>query len=484
MNNIYGVILAGGSGSRLWPLSRELYPKQLLKLNDDNTLFQTSVLRLCDVIPPENILTVTNIKQSSDIKLQLKQLKQKINTSCDNKTIIEPVGRNTAPAIAISVIYILQKMLKDKEDAIICITPADHMIQDKAKFSNAVREGIKLAEQDYIVTFGIKPDKPDTGYGYINTEKDQNISNISNEGVKACEFKEKPDIDTAVKYVNSGVYYWNSGIFIFKASVILEELSKHCPELFNNLQNIELHENGPTIKFDDFIKFPDISIDYAVMEKSSKLALIPIDCGWNDMGSWEAIYDTAKKDEKNNFFSGNVMDIESENTLVYGTSKLVATIGLKNTVVVETEDAILICDKNKTQEVKKVFDILKSSNDNACKVHKTVYRPWGFYTVLHEAPGFKTKMIQVSPGAKLSLQMHYHRSEHWVVLAGTAKVRKGDSDYYLKPGDSIDIPATVMHFLENPGRVDVQIIEVQTGAYLEEDDIIRLEDIYDRIEVE
>ncbi|MEI7474371.1 MAG: mannose-1-phosphate guanylyltransferase/mannose-6-phosphate isomerase [bacterium] len=482
MSNIYGVILAGGSGSRLWPLSREMYPKQLLKLNDDNTLFQSSFLRLSNVIRPENILTVTNTKQSSDIKLQLSQLKETVHSISDFRTVIEPIGRNTAPAIALSVLYILKKMSVNHEDAIICISPADHLIKDKPAFEAALNEGIKLAENGYIATFGIKPDKPDTGYGYINTEKNSQIEEISSVGVKACEFKEKPDYETAVNYVESGVYYWNSGIFVFKASVILEELIKYYPEIYNKLEKAELYDNGPTVKFDEFMQLPDISIDYAVMEKSSKLALIPVDCGWNDMGSWEAIYDTAQKDEKNNFMSGNVVDIDSEDSLVFGTSKLVSTIGLKNIVVVETEDAVLVCDKDRTQDVKKVFDKLKVSNDNTYKIHKTVYRPWGFYTVLQEGPEFKTKMIQVNPGAKLSLQMHYHRSEHWVVLSGTAKVRKGETDYYLKPGDSIDIPATVKHFLENPGKVDVQIIEVQTGHYLEEDDIVRFEDIYGRIE--
>lgn len=480
MNTIYGVILAGGSGSRLWPLSREMYPKQLLKLNEDNTLFQSSFLRLSDIITPENILTVTNTKHSTDIKLQLSHLKELLNQASDFKTIIEPIGKNTAPAIALAALYVLRQN-ENNVDPIIFISPADHMVKDTIAFNNAMKEGIKLAEQGYIVTFGIKPDKPDTGYGYINTSKDSKMDCISPNALKVAEFKEKPCMETAVKYVESGAYFWNSGIFAFKASTIINELKKHCPDIISGLENLEFNNEGPTVSFSDFDKLPDISIDYAVMEKSSNIALIPVECGWNDMGSWEAIYDTAQRDEKNNFISGNVIDIDSENTLIHGTSRLVSTIGLKNTVVIETEDAVLVCDKSRTQDVKKIFDRLKSSNDNTCMVHKTVYRPWGYYTVLQEGIGYKTKIIQVNPGAKLSLQMHYHRSEHWVVLAGTAKVRKGEDDHYLKAGDSIDIPATVKHFLENPGKMDLQIIEIQTGSYLEEDDIVRFEDIYGRV---
>lgn len=481
MDNLYGVILAGGSGSRLWPLSREMYPKQLLKLNEENTLFQSTFLRLTNKIQDKNIVTVTNVKHSTDVKLQLSEVKNLVKGDEDYKTLVEPLGRNTAPAIGLSVLYILKKIEKEGADPLILVTPSDHMVENQENFDAAITEGIKLAQKGYIVTFGINPSKPDTGYGYIRTEKSDLLTSISSSSLKAAEFKEKPDEETAKKYVNEGSYFWNGGIFLFRASTFMNELNLHCSEIFNNLSTAAICETGPTICFDEYEKMPDISIDYAVMEKSSNIALVPFDCGWNDMGSWEAIYDTAQLDENKNFISGNVVDIDSENSMIYSTSKLVSTIGLKNTVVVETEDAILVCDKDRTQEVKKVFDNLKQNNDLACKVHQTVYRPWGYYTVLQRGEGFLIKMIQVNPQAKLSLQMHYHRSEHWVVLSGIAKVRRGDEEVFLNPGDSIDIAATAKHSLSNPGKVDLKIIEVQKGSYLEEDDIVRFEDLYGRV---
>jgi len=478
-SDLYGVILAGGSGSRLWPLSREMHPKQLLKLSEDKTLFQSTFLRLKNIISPYNIVTVTNVKHSGDIKLQLNELLLG-NFAEDNKIIIEPIGRNTAPAIGLATFYILKEMANNSSDPIIVAAPSDHLIKQEYTFTNALNEGIKLAESGYIVTFGIKPDRPDTGYGYINTVVENSITKITPDGLKVQEFKEKPDDETANMYLKAGTYYWNSGIFMFKASTMLNELEKYCPDIINILKNSKIEAVGPTLKFDDYENMPDISIDYAVMEHSEIISLIPIDCGWNDMGSWQAIYDIEQKDENNNFISGNVVDIESENSLIYSTSKLVTTIGLKDTVIIETEDAILACDKNRTQDVKKVFEQLKENNDLACKVHRTVYRPWGYYTVLQRGEGFLIKIIQVNPKAKLSLQMHYHRSEHWVVLSGIARVRKENEEIILNHGDSVDIPVTVKHSLENPGMIPLKIIEVQKGDYLEEDDIVRFEDIYGR----
>lgn len=479
--NLFGVILAGGSGSRLWPLSREMHPKQLLRITEENTLFQSTFHRLANVIEDKNILTVTNVKHSTDIKLQLNEIKTKNKADEEYKVLIEPIGRNTAPAIGLSVLYVVQHLAENGADPVIMVAPSDHLVENTKEFSRAVKEGIKLAENGHIVTFGITPSKPDTGFGYINTEKVSTIEKISSEGVKVKEFKEKPDLATAEKYIKAGNYYWNSGMFLFKASVFLNELKLHGEEIFKKLSQSTIKAEGQTISFDEYEQMPEISIDYAVMEKSKNIALIPFDCGWNDMGSWQAIYETAPLDENQNYICGNVIDIESQNSMVYGTSKLVTTIGLKDTVVVETEDAILVCDKNRTQDVKKIFDKLKEDNDQACQIHKTVYRPWGYYTVLQRGDGFLIKMIQVNPQAKLSLQMHYHRSEHWVVLSGVAKVRKGEKDYFLNPGDSIDIPATTKHYLENPGKMELKIIEVQKGSYLEEDDIVRFEDLYGRV---
>lgn len=477
---LFGLILAGGSGSRLWPLSREMYPKQLLKLNQENTFFQSTFLRLANIIPDTNIITVTNVKHATDIKMQLNDLQKKFNRNENYKVITEPVGRNTAPAIALSV-YFIQKQIDNGQDPVILVAPSDHLVKDINKFSEAINEGIKLAKEGYIVTFGIKPEKPDTGYGYIYTENDETISNLANTGFKVKEFKEKPDFETAKQYCDSGKYFWNSGIFMFKASTILKEFNSYASNILKDLENIELSSTIPTVKFDDYIKVQDISIDYAVMEHSKNIALLPIDCGWNDVGSWEAIFEISEKDKNNNFISGNVIDIDSKNSMVYSTSKLVSSIGLDNVVIVETEDAILACDKNRTQDVKKVFESLKQSNSEACMTHTTVYRPWGYYTVLQKGKGFLIKIIEVNPKAKLSLQMHNHRSEHWVVLSGYAKVIRGEEIVYLQSGDSVDIPVQAKHSLQNEGDIPLKIIEVQKGDILEENDIIRFEDIYGRV---
>ncbi len=479
--NIFGVILAGGSGSRLWPLSREMHPKQLLRLNNEYTLFQSTFNRLSNVVEPENILTITNVKHSPEIKIQIDELKNDLKVSKDIKVLIEPLGRNTAPAIALSAYYIQKLMIEEGNDPIIFIAPSDHLIKDRVKFEENFAEAVKLAEKGYIATFGVIPDKPDTGYGYISTCQKDEISAITESAVKVEEFKEKPDIETAKEYCRLGTYFWNSGMFMFKASTIMDEIQKYSPEITNNLKESKLNESGPTMNFEDYEKMTNISIDYAVMERSDLITLLPLKCDWNDLGSWQAIYETSPKDENSNNISGNVIDVDSENSLIYSTSRLVSTIGLKDTVVIETEDAVLVCDKNKTQDVKKVYEKLKQNNDNTYLVHKTVYRPWGYYTVLNRGDGFLTKLIQVNKGAKLSLQLHYHRSEHWVVLSGVANVRKGDETFVLNPGDSIDIPCNVKHCLENPGKIDLQIIEIQKGQYLEEDDIVRFEDIYGRV---
>lgn len=478
---VYGVILAGGSGSRLWPLSREMTPKQLIKLNSKYTFFQSTFLRLTKTIDPKNILTVANTKHSTDIKTQLGQLKEVVEKVDAHKVLIEPIGRNTAPAIGMAALYVLNNLTDCNEDAIVLVAPSDHLIYDEETFSKAILEGVKLAEQNYIVTFGVKPTKPDTGYGYINTQASQEIAAITDVAQAVTEFKEKPELSVAEEYCRQGTYYWNAGIFMFKASVFMEELKNHSNEIYEKLSHLDFKDIGASVPFDDYVQIPDISVDYAVMEKTDRIALIPIDCGWNDLGSWEAIYDISEKDEKENFVSGKVVSVDTEGSFVFSTSKLVSTIGVKDLVIVETDDALLVCDKSKTQDVKKVYNQLKANKDNTYLVHKTVYRPWGYYTVMSKADGFQVKTIAVMPGAKLSYQMHYHRNEHWTVLEGTAKVIKDGKEYFLKPGDSVDIPATVKHALENPGRLELKIIEIQHGSYLEEDDIVRFTDIYGRV---
>jgi mannose-1-phosphate guanylyltransferase/mannose-6-phosphate isomerase len=352
-NKIYGVILAGGSGSRLWPMSREMYPKQLLKLTGDTTLFQSTVMRLTELIPKENIITVTNELQANDIKLQLQEILQ---SSSKRSIIGEPVGRNTAPAVGLAALYIKNNFCDD--DPIILVTPSDQLIQDNQAFLNAVKEGIELTEKGYIVTFGIKPTRPETGYGYIKT---LNAEKLGNDGFKVDEFKEKPDLETAKTYIEQGNYFWNAGIFMFKASTILEEMKKYCPEVLSGLKSIDLTEDS--IDKELYQAIPSISIDYAVMEKSKNIALVPVDCGWNDLGSWQAVYDVLEKTTENNVIKGDVITVNTNNCYIHSSSRQISAIGVDNLIIVETKDAVLVCDKNKTQDVKTVFDKLKQTNN-------------------------------------------------------------------------------------------------------------------------
>lgn len=462
---MYGLILAGGSGSRLWPLSRELYPKQLLNLQSEDSLLQNTYKRLSGLIDDDSIIALTGVKHVPSVKAQLSKLSGSV------RVLSEPISRNTAPAIAVAVKNILDK----GKDDVILVVPSDHLIKNTDKFISTVKKGEVLANKGYLVTFGVQPSYPETGYGYIN------VSDISVEsGLKVNKFVEKPDYELAEKYVKSGKYFWNAGIFMFKASVFMEELKKNSPEIYSLLYKFDFTQSDE-IKYLDFELMPNISIDYAVMEKSDKIALVKLESDWNDLGSWASIYDTEKKDENENVLVGHVIDLESKNSLVYSSSKLCATIGLEDIVLIETEDAVLACRKDRTQDVKKVYDILKQQNDNTHLVHKTVFRPWGFYTVLTQGEGFLTKMIQVNPGQKLSVQSHNFRSEHWVVLRGTAKVVLEGKDYILSPGNSIDIPLKAIHSLQNPYKEPIQIVEVQLGDPLIEEDIIRYEDMYGRV---
>ena len=462
---MYGIILAGGSGSRLWPLSRELYPKQLLNLISDKSLLQSTFERLTNCMQKDEILSITNTKHSANVRMQLAQLTE------NPKVLSEPVSKNTAPAIALATKYIMQET---GEDPVILVVPSDHLIQDKEYFLSTVKKGEKLAEEGYIVTFGIKPNYPETGYGYINTLKPLDI------GFKVKEFVEKPNLETAEKYLKAGTYYWNSGIFMFKASTMIAEIEKNAPEISKIAQNVDFTKSSD-IPFVEFDKMPSISIDYAVMEKSDKIALVALESDWNDLGSWQSIYDVSKKDEHNNVFIGHVIDEGSKNSFVYASSKLVTTIGLEDTVIVETEDAILACKKDRTQDVKHIYETLKKQNDDTHLIHKTVYRPWGYYTVIAQGDGFLSKIIHVNSGQKLSVQSHNHRSEHWVVLTGTAKVVLEANERILSPGHSVDIPVKAIHSLQNPYKEALEIIEVQKGDIIAEDDIIRYEDIYGRV---
>ncbi len=454
---MYGIILAGGSGSRLWPLSRELYPKQLLNLNSDKSLLQSAFERLNSFLPADKILSVTNTKHSANVKMQV-----------DKKSIVlsEPISKNTAPAIAISAKYLMQKT---SSDPVVVVMPSDLLITDNEKFIEAINKAVKFAQDGSLVTFGISPSYPETGFGYIKTD-----------GLnKVVKFVEKPDLSSAQGYLKEGNYFWNSGIFMFKASVILNELRKWAPDIIDVLDKFDFTQSD-AVPYTEFEKMPNISIDYAVMEKSDDISFVELESDWKDLGSWQSIYDVSKKDSNGNVFVGHVLDKNSKNSLVYASSKLVATIGLEDTVIVETEDAVLACKRDRVQEVKDIYETLRQQHDDTQMVHKTVYRPWGFYTVIAAGKGFQTKIIHVNPGQKLSVQSHNHRSEHWVVLSGTAKVVLESKDYILSPGHSIDIPVKAIHSLQNPFSEDVEIIEVQKGDILSEDDIIRYEDMYGR----
>ena len=462
---MYGIILAGGSGSRLWPLSRELYPKQLLNLISDKSLLQSTFERLTYCMPEENILSITNTKHAPNVKMQIQEMFEK------PVVLSEPVAKNTAPAIALAAKFVMQQT---EEDPVILVVPSDHLIENNEKFFATVQKGEKLAQEGYIVTFGIKPDYPETGYGYINTLKPLET------GFKVKEFVEKPDLETAKQYLQEGTYFWNSGIFMFKASTMMKEIEKYAPEIAKIANNVDFTKSKD-IPFIEFDKMPSISIDYAIMEKSDKIALITLESDWNDLGSWQSIYDVSNKDEHNNVFIGHVIDEGSKDSFVYASSKLVTTIGLEDTVIVETEDAILACKKDRTQDVKKIYETLKKQNDATHLVHKTVNRPWGFYTVIAQGDGFQTKIIHVNQGQKLSVQSHNHRSEHWVVLNGMAKVILEAKELILSPGHSVDIPVKAIHSLQNPYKEDLEIIEVQKGDILLEDDIVRYEDMYGRV---
>lgn len=459
------IILAGGSGSRLWPLSRDMYPKQLLALDKENSLLQQTFQRLKGFARACDIVTVTNVKHYSDIKLQLNK------SDSDNVVIAEPLGKNTAPAIACTLEYFRQT---SSEDDIVLIVPSDHLIHDTEKFNQTVSNGIDLAQAGYIVTFGIKPSYAETGYGYIKTDK-----SLEN-GYKVECFVEKPDLKTAEKYLQDGNYYWNGGIFMAKISTLLSEFQKYAPEIYSHLGELD-YSQSTKIQYGVYEKLPSISIDYAIMEKSDRIALVEMLADWNDLGSWQSLYAVKPKDENGNVISGKVISNNVKNSLIYSQKELVAVSDLDNIILVETEDAIMACSMENSQNVKKLYEKLKSKSSDTTKLHKTVFRPWGYYTCMNSGQGYLTKTICVLPKQKLSIQSHNHRSEHWVVLEGKALVVKEDSEYYLNAGDSIDIPVKAKHSLQNPYDEELKIIEVQKGDYISEDDIIRYQDCYGRV---
>ncbi|WP_371189631.1 mannose-1-phosphate guanylyltransferase/mannose-6-phosphate isomerase [Thalassotalea maritima] len=461
------VIMAGGSGSRLWPLSRKLLPKQFLKIASDNTMIQETVLRLKGLQVSEPT-TICNEEHRFVVAEQLREIDQL------GSIILEPVGRNTAPAIALAAF----NEVNAGNDPVMLVLAADHVIADVEAFHSAVVNAQALAEAGKLVTFGVVPTHAETGYGYIKRGQQKDS------GIVVDSFVEKPDLETAQQYLASGDYYWNSGMFMFKASRYLEELNKFNPDMYLACQASIKHTAADMdfvrIDANAFAECPDDSIDYAVMEKTDAAVVVSLDANWNDIGSFSAIWDIQEKDENGNVLKGDVLTQGCTNNLVIAESKLVATVGMENTIVVQTKDSILVANKDKVQDVKKIVEQLKSSDRSEANLHRQVYRPWGHYDSIDFGRRDQVKRITVKPGEKLSIQMHHHRSEHWVVVSGTAKVTNGEETFLVRENESTYIPVGQVHALENPGVIPLELIEVQVGDYLGEDDIVRFEDRYGR----
>jgi mannose-1-phosphate guanylyltransferase len=450
------IILCGGSGTRLWPISRTLMPKQFVKLFDNRSLFQLTVKRNIEVC--EKLYIVSNAEQYF---LAVDQL------DIESKFLLEPVGRNTAPAIALACFDI------DPEE-IVLVTPSDHLIKDEKAYKSVVSEAKELAQQNNLVTFGIKPDYPETGFGYIEAD-----------GKNVKSFKEKPDLKLAKEYIEKGNYYWNSGMFCFKAGLFLQELEKYSPEIYNLCkiafeQNREISQNQLRITYEAMSAIPSDSIDYAVMEKSDIVKVVPSDINWSDLGSFDALYEELPKDENGNTKNDNHISIDSKNNLILTHDKQIATIDIEDLIVIDTPDALLISKKGASQKVKDVVNRLKKSKSDLTNIHTLAHRPWGTYEVLLSHDQYKIKRIIVNPGKRLSLQKHFHRNEHWIVVSGTATVTVGEEVKLIRPNESTYIKMGEVHRLENEGKIPVVLIEAQVGEYTGEDDIVRLEDDFNR----
>jgi len=489
--DVYAVILAGGSGGRLWPLSRQNLPKQFLSLDGDFSLLQTTINRLSPVIAKKNVLIVTQEALARG---------EAYHSLLPYQSLFEPIGRNTAPAIALAAAY----LMLNGADPVMVVLPADHIIKDEERFRAYLDIAIRTAQKGKLITFGIQPTRPDTGFGYIKKKNSTKGLRPEKKGLQNCgggstripglepscvyeveRFTEKPDLATAKRFLKDGNYYWNSGMFVWRASAILDEIQRHLPAVHQVVQTI-LAESLAGTGFQQavekhFAAMPSISIDYGVLEKSDHVSLIPCDIGWNDVGSWQAVHENSVKDENGNALQGNVIALDCKNSLIRAEKRLVSAIGVEDLCVIETADAVLVAKNDQTQRVREVVDALQKKGATEHIYHMKVNRPWGSYTVLEIDPeGFKIKRIEVAPGARLSLQSHKHRSEHWVVVSGTATVTNGDEIITVQKNQSTYIPIGAKHRLENRGSVPLHIVEIQVGDYLEENDIQRYEDNYGR----
>ncbi|MEZ8474690.1 mannose-1-phosphate guanylyltransferase/mannose-6-phosphate isomerase [Vibrio cyclitrophicus] len=460
------VIMAGGSGSRLWPLSRTLYPKQFLSLTSSSTMLQETINRL-DGIEHDAPFLICNEEHRFIVAEQLRQQNLK-----HSGIVLEPVGRNTAPAIALAALH----GINNDQDPLLLVLAADHVIQNHSAFIESIQQAVPEAESGKLVTFGIVPTAPETGYGYI--KKDTEVE--GGHAYNVAHFVEKPNLETAHAYLESGDYLWNSGMFLFKASRYLEELKLHRPDIFTACQKAMVGARGDLdfIRLDEesFAACPDDSVDYAVMEKTKDAVVVPMDANWSDVGSFGALWEVNDKDDDGNATRGDVLTEQTSNSFIYSQNKLVSTVGVDNLVIIETKDAVLVADKDKVQDVKAIVNKLRSQKRSECLQHREVYRPWGSHDEIADGERFQVKHLTVKPGERTATQLHYHRAEHWIVVSGTAKVTNGDKTYLLGENESTFIPIGSAHCIENPGKVPLELIEVRSGSYLQEDDVVRLED--------
>lgn len=472
---IVPVILSGGSGSRLWPLSREKYPKQFLPLVNEKTMLQETVTRLSGLADLAAPMVVCNESHRFIVADQMATIGHP-----PSSVLLEPVGRNTAPAVAIAAM----QALSEGYDPVLLVLPADHIIRDHNVLCTTIAAAKSYALEGKLITFGIVPGGPETGYGYIKRGRA-----VSGDGDTALayaveKFEEKPDLETARKYLDSGDYLWNSGMFMFLASRYLEELEMFAPEMISTcrkaLSSAERNDHSIFLDADVFSACPSDSIDYAVMEKTDEGLVLPLDAGWNDVGSWAALWEVGSCDQSGNVVAGDVLQKDTKDSYLHAGNRLLAAVGVENLVVVETADAVLVCNKDRVQDVKDIVNKLRKENRDEAVLHRKVYRPWGSYECIDREERFQVKRITVNPGATLSSQMHHHRAEHWIVVKGTARITKGDEVQILTENQSTYIPLGITHRLENPGKIPLELIEVQSGSYLGEDDIVRFDDQYGR----